>query len=325
MFIKCNMNSMHLSAMDLNLVTVLHVLLAERNVSRAAKRLGLSQSATSHALARLRATVGDPLLVRSPTGLVPTARAVAMQGALDSSLAEIERALFAEARFDPGTAERAVRVVTSDYAAIQLYPPLVETLGKEAPGISLWSESYTDESRTRLARGEADLMLAPPTPSTRETAASMHEEVIFEETFVCVVRKGHPLTRGKITVQRFAAERHAFIAPGGRPGGVVDEALALQGLRRTVAVAVPHFLLAPHVVAKSDLVLTMGRRLAVEFARMLPLAVLEPPLALPSFAIALHWHARQTHDLAHTYVRDKIRAVARAMAEQDGKVGRKKG
>ncbi len=316
------MYAMHLAAIDLNLVTVLHVLLAERNVSRAAKRLGLSQSATSHALARLRATVGDPLLVRSPSGLVPTARAVAMQSALDASLAEIERALFAEARFDPRTAERAVRVVTSDYAAMQLYPSLVASLGREAPGISLWSEPHTDESRARLARGEADLLLAPPTPSTGATGAtiaSMHEEVLFEETFVCMVRKGHPLTRGKLTVERFAKERHAFVAPGGRPGGVVDEALALHGLRRTVALAVPHFLLAPHVVAKSDLVLTMGRRLALEFARMLPLAVLEPPFALPSFAIALHWHARQTHDLAHTYVREKIRAVARAMAEQDGK------
>ncbi len=323
MFVTCIMYRMHLSAIDLNLVTVLHALLAERNVSRAAKRLGLSQSATSHALARLRLTLGDALLVRSPTGLVPTARAVAMQGALESSLAEIERALFAEARFDPGTAERAMRVVTSDYAAMQIYPSLVETLSREAPGISLWSEPHTDESRARLARGEADLLLAPTTDSSRE-AASMLEEVLFEETFVCVVRKGHPLTRGKLTVERFAAQRHAFVAPGGRPGGVVDEALALQGLRRTVAVAVPHFLLAPHVVAKSDLVLTMGRRLAAEFARMLPLAILEPPLVLPSFAIALHWHARQTHDLAHTYVREKIRAVARAMAEQDGKVRRKK-
>ena len=143
--------------------------------------------------------------------------------------------------------------------------------------------------------------------------------MLFEEGFVCIVRAGHPLAKGPLTLERFLDARHAVIAPRGRPGSVVDNALARRRKTRRVAVAVPHFLMAPELVASSDLVLTVAARVAQHFARYLPLVLLEPPLPLPTFKLQLAWHERQHHDPAQAWFRGVLRELGASVAEEGGR------
>jgi len=306
------MHPMHLVGIDLNLALVLHSVLEERSVSRAARRLGLSQSATSHALARLRNLLDDPVVVRTPEGLAPTPRAQLLAPALASGLQALEQALLTRPAFDPSSAQRAFRLGASDYAEYLLLPPLLERLGKNAPLVDLWAVPLRPEQESQLATGDLDVAIGLP-PAT-DRLAGLHLEPLFEERFVCLVRKGHPLTRGKLTVSRFAKARHALIAPRGRPGGAVDSALEGRGLTRRVALAVPHFLVAPPIIARTDLVLTIAERIARAFRASLPLTVLDPPLPLPRFTVAMIWHERTHTDAACVWLRSAIREAASTVA-----------
>ena len=161
----------------------------------------------------------------------------------------------------------------------------------------------------QLEKGDADVVLMPLGPTA--PPAAIHARTLYDERFVCVVRRDHPRVKRTLDLATFAALPHVFIAPRGTPGGVVDEALAKLGLERRVALAVPHFLVAPHVVAGSDLVLTIGARVAYAFAEILPLRVLEPPLEIPSFTVRMIWHERQHHDAGLQWFRALTADVAR--------------
>lgn len=306
------MHDMHIAGMDLNLAVVLHALLEERSVSRAGRRLALSQSATSHALSRLRELLGDPLFVRTPRGLAPTARAEEMAEPLAVALRSIEGAFFAPEAFDAATAQRSFRIASSDYAEHVIMPSLLTRLAKVAPRMDLWGLPAPNEARGALAAGEIDLVVGPA--AAVDTADALHESHLWDDDFVVVMRKGHPLTRGKLTVARYAAARHAFIAPRGRPGGVVDEALAKVGRSRRIAFTTPNFLVAPQVIAKTDLVITLASRIARAFTRSLPLVMLPPPLELPGFRVSMFWHERSDADPAHRFLRGELLRVARALA-----------
>jgi len=305
------MHGMHISGMDLNLAVVLHALLEERSVSRAATRLGLSQSATSHALARLRHVLGDPLFVRARAGLVPTARAEAMADTLANALGALEGSFFAPPPFEPRTAVRSFRVASSDYVEHLIGPPLLTGLARAAPNLDLWTVSAPEEATEALAQGRLDLLFQPSRPGPRDEG--LHVAGMWEDHFVGVMRKGHPLSRGPLTVERFAAAKHAFIAPRGRPGGAVDAALAQLGLSRRIAFTTPNFLVGPQVVAETDLVIVLAARIARVFAERLPLVLFEPPLELPSFEIAMMWHERRHADPAHRFLREEIVRVARTL------------
>ncbi len=317
LFVECNdritiMHPMHLAGVDLNLALVLHAVLEERSVSRAARRLGLSQSATSHALARLRGLLDDPVVVRTPEGLVPTPRAQQLAPFLTAGLQALDQALLCRPVFDPSTTRRNFRLGASDYAEYLLLPPLLEQIGKHAPLVDVWAVPLRPDQDVQLATGDLDLAIGLPPASDR--FAGLHVEPLFEERFVCLVRKGHPLTRGKLTVSRFAKARHALIAPRGRPGGAVDSALEAQGLSRRVCLAVPHFLVAPPIIARTDLVLTIARRIAQAFRGSLPLTVLDPPLPLPHFTVAMMWHERTHADPACAWLRSTMRRAAGTVA-----------
>ncbi len=311
------MHDMHLSAVDLNLAPVLHALLAERSVSRAAKRLGLSQSATSHALARLRDLLGDPLLVRSKEGLVPTPRALALAEPVERAIRGLEGTFLARPSFEPGTARRRFVIAASDYAEIILLPGLLSRLAADAPGIDLVVRSIEGDAEDELRRGEIDLAL-----SLHRDGAALRSTRLFDDDFVCMMREGHPLAQGELDVARFVAARHALIAPRGRPGGPVDQALAELGLARRVALSVPHFLVAPHVVARTDLVLTIARRIAETFAGILPLAIVESPLALPTFTIGMQWGERNDADPGHAWLRERLLEAAQGLGRAPGRAGR---
>lgn len=294
-----------LSALDLNLLRALDVLLAERHVTRAAARLGVSQSAASHALARLRQELGDALLVRGPGGaLMPTARAEELGPVVRAALSAIAQAWRGQS-FEPTRARRTFTIGAGDFAELVLLPPLVARLAQLAPGVDLFVQLPGDLN-TGLATGRLDAVLGP----ARELGSGCYQRHLFDEVFTVAMRAGHPAATGKLTLDRFCALDHLLIAPRGTPGGFVDEALAQLGRRRRVAVAVPHFLIAPHVVAASDLVMTVASRVAAAYANSHRLVTRPLPLTVPGFSIHLIWHERTQADPAQRWLREQIVASA---------------
>lgn len=294
----------NLRGLDLNLLRVLDALLRERHLTRAAKGLGLSQPAASHALSRLRAHLGDPLFVRSSAGLEPTPRAAALAPKLRSAMLALSECVTGMPAFDPLTARTSFTLSTADYGSFVLVPPLLEHLSRQAPGVNVWVRSVREDTFAELARGDADVHAGPIAQGA--TAPGIHMEPLFEEEFVCVVRKDHPRVRGPLDLDTYADLPHVFVAPRGTPGGIVDQVLAKHRRKRRVAIAVPQFLLAPFLVSKSDMVLTIGRRVAEDFAAMLPLRILEPPITIPPFVTQLVWHERTQGDPAHQWFRARI-------------------
>lgn len=316
------MNAVHdepnLAALDLNLLVVLDALLRERHVTRAAAQLGVSQSAASHALARLRSQLGDPLLVRDKSGLVPTRRAEALAEPLAAALAALRTALAKPEPFVPATSRRSFRVATADYGLLVVLPGLLGRLASEAPGIDLAVRDYGGKPFTEaLAEDECDIAIGPLGAvsthvfGTARTPTSIRERRLFRERFVCLARRDHPGIGKTLDLDTYAALPHAFIAPRGTPGGVVDDALAERGRSRRVALMVQNFLVGPFAVASSDLIITIGERLARAFSDVLPLAVYEPPIPLPRFAMHLMWHERTHREAAHKWLRDVIIATTK--------------
>jgi DNA-binding transcriptional LysR family regulator len=285
-------------------------LLRERHVTRAAKRVGLSQPAASRGLGRLRDLLGDPLLVRSGAAFALTPRAEALLEPVRQALGIVQAAIAKPAGFDPAAERRTIRLVTDDYSGLVLLPKFLSRLTKAAPGIDVWAvpggSSFGIE---QLARGEIDFLITSMRPEER-LPPLLRSEALYTERFVCVVRRGHPLVRKRATVERFARARHAFVAPRGGRGGAVDEALAQRGKERRIALATPHFLVMPFIIAQSDLVLTLGERVARTYAAFLPIAVFEPPLPLRGFTIGMFWHERVEHDPALGWFRAEMREAA---------------
>jgi DNA-binding transcriptional LysR family regulator len=316
------MHEMHLGAVDLNLLVALDALLRERSVTRAARHVGLSPSAMSHALARLRAFFGDPLLVRGQRGMVPTERAESLEAPLREALAAIEGLLGAGARFDPATARASFVIAAEDYGSTLLLPALLTRLRAEAPGIDLDVVGPTADLHAKLERKEVDLSIGV----VREPPAALRVQRLFDDGFACVVRRGHPRVKARLTLQQYVELPHARIGTGVRGPSVVDEALAKRGLRRRVALRIGHFLAAPLIVAETDLVLTLPRRLALKLQAMAPLVVHEPPLELSGITISQAWHERRQADSAHAWLRQRVAATvaawdARSIRPEDPSTG----
>lgn len=298
--------------LDLNLLITLDALLAEHNVTRAAERLHLSQPSVSAQLVRLRDMLGDPLLLPGPRGMRPTARAEALREPLRLALDALEHAVAPAAGFDPATADVTWRIAASDYSETTLVLPAAVRLREAAPGTRL---AVLELAPSRLARqteqGEIDLALhtsecAPP---------GLRSRLLFNERYVLAGRVGHPRLKRRPTLAQFCALDHVLVSPdGGGFHGATDQALAEQGLTRRVVLSVPHFLFVRSVLASTDLVAMLPERLA----RGCPeLQVVEAPLTVPGYEIAMLWHERQHRDPAHQWLRDHIAGTARALAPVD--------
>jgi len=314
---------MHLSDrdlgdLDLNLVRALHALLVERHVTRAAKRLGLTQSATSHALSRLRTKLRDPLLVRTGKGMVPSPRAQAMLAPLEQALTSIAAIVATPLPFEPAKARMRFTIATSDYVEFVILPKLLARIWSEAPGIDVRVIVVPASFTPMLADGTIDLVLGWPlfeTPDYEiDVLRGLMMQRLFRERFVCVMREGHPSARrGRLGLDAFVALPHALISPSGNAGSTVDTALHKLGKRRRVALEIPHFLVAPHVVAETDVVLTLAERVAKSLAPHLNLVMVKPPLDLPGFTMTMLWHERKHTDLAHSWLRARIAEVAKTL------------
>lgn len=304
------MHRTNLAGLDLNQLVVLHALLQERHVTRAAARLGLSQPATSHALARLRERFGDPLLVRTRAGLEPTARARELAALLTSVVEGAERLLAAPVAFDPRSATGAFRLATAESMALQLIPPLLRQLATTAPLVDVDVESPTEDDADRLARDELHVAIVV-LPGRISQLNGIYQRKLQDEEFVCAVRRGHPLGK-RLTLKRFLELGHVVTGIGRRGNASVDLALAKLKLKRRIALRLPSFLAGCHVVASSDLVMTLPRRTAEYAANQLDLTLHPPPLQLDPFSLYAVWHERQHREPQQVWLREQLFTAAEA-------------
>lgn len=289
-------------ALDLNLLKALDALLDERNVTRAAQRVGVTQPAMSGMLTRLREAFGDPLFVRAQRGIVPTRRALDLAVPVKQVLGEID-GLLQPPGFDPATARQTFSVAATDYALRAIAVPFLSALKRRAPHVRVALVPVEDALvQGQLERGETDLALMTP-----ETAPpDLHARQLFEERYVCVLREGHPALRGRrrLTLNQLCALDHALVSyRGGGFRGVTDEALERLGKRRQVTLSVKSFLILPDILRTSDMVAILPSRLV---AGMDGLAVFAPPLEVPGFSKLAVWHERTHRDAGQRWLRELL-------------------
>ncbi len=300
-----------LRGIDANLVVALHALLAHRNVTRAGKELRLGQSSMSHALARLRGHFDDPLLVRVGRQLVLTERAKALVGPVDEAISGLTKVFTRPEAFDPKTSRRVFRVAATDNLELYVLPKIASLLQRSAPGIDVRVCALPEDWTAALLRGDIDLKLGRRAPLARGLA----DQTLSQERFACVARRGHPVSK-KPTLAELAAHEHLLVAPTASPGvdasGVVDTLLRKHGLERRVRMTVSHFLVAPFVVASSDLLLTAPARLLEPFVSLLRLRRIELPVKLARYELAQVWAARSSSDEGLAWLRANVARVFEA-------------
>jgi DNA-binding transcriptional LysR family regulator len=302
-------NKIELSKVDLNLLVTLSVLLEERSVTTAGRRLGRTPSAMSHALGRLRELIGDPLFVRVGHRLQPTPVAESLSAPLHDTLSAVE-SLIRQGPFEPARAERSFRLVASDYLQRVLLPELVARLREEAPGVDLRLLPVVPDVAAALADDSADLALGVSFSAPER----LKMRALCSDRFVCVSRPES--WRCGDDVAAWAALPHALVAPGLAVGSAVDRALAERGLRRRIVITMPHFLAALAVVAASDLVVTLPERLARALAPP-GLLIRPPPVPLAPLELVSLWHPRVHADPTHRWLRELVVRAARGAPHQD--------
>lgn len=306
--------------LDLNLLKTLDALLDERNVTRAAARLSLTQPAVSGMLTRLRENFDDPLFVRTQRGIVPTMRALELAVPVKRVLAEIG-ALLQPHEFEPSSANFTLSIAATDYALRSIIVPFLTILRLRAPGVRLAVRPIEDAAvQTQLERGELDLALMTP----ESTPQQLHTRQLFDEHYVCALRDDHPdAARGRMTLDRFCSLDHALVSwSGGLFTGVTDAALARLGRQRRVALSVASFLVLPEILRASDLLAVVPRRLIRDGEG---LTLLAPPLEIPGFTKVAAWHERTDRDPAHRWVRELLfETCAERVAEKRKPAGSRK-
>lgn len=286
------LNEIDLAGADLNLLVLFEAVLQEQHVGRAAHRMHLTASAVSHGLGRLRRMLNDPLFLRTPKGVVPTARARELAAPIAEVLARAKSVLATAEPFDPASSTRRFTIGAPDGVSAVFLPPLLGALRASAPGVDVgirqllpaagetapdraWRAAFTDlESRT------LDVAVLP----ADETAARFHSRVLYEEDFVVALRARHPFAAAP-TLDRYCAMQHLVVSLTGDPHGFVDRVLAVKGRARRVALTVPNFMLALAVLAETDLIAALPRRFVALHGPRFGVVSLEPPVALGRFRL----------------------------------------
>lgn len=305
--------------LDLNLLRVFDEVMAERSLTRAARNLALTQPAVSNALRRLRDALGDDLVRRSGAGLQPTAHALALWPSVRAALEHLQAAIAPE-RFDPAHADSTFVLAMADATAAELVPGLVETIEREAPGVSIRVVPLaTRDPRRALEDGTLDLaigyfptVLADLDAAARSgSAVAFAHDRLYDGHYVCVMRRGHPLSRGALTLDRFCGARHLLVSFSGRPFGFVDEALASLGRQRRIVLTVNQFFTAGRVVATSNLLTVLPRHFVGVTGIAHALRLRELPLAVPVVHVDALWHRRTQERGGHLWLREAVARSAR--------------
>ncbi len=301
---------MNLAGIDLNLLLVFDAVIRERHVTRAGNLIGMSQPAMSNALNRLRHHLKDELFVRGPDGMRPTPRALELAAPIRGALRNLEEALD-PVQFDPATANRSFTIGTNDFFVSALMPAIAAALEKKAPGINVCLMPSAGHSFEMLDAQEIDFGIS----AFGEIPDRFGSQILIEDTYVLMMRKGHPLAKGKLSLAKYAAARHMLVSPRGDPRGFVDRSLAEQGYTRQIAVTINSFTSAPALLAKSDLVLAAPKRIAKTFAPMYGLATRPAPISGPrEYASATAvWHNRLASHPAHLWFRGLLKEVAQTL------------
>lgn len=291
---------------DLNLLRALDVLIAERNVTRAAQRLNLSQPALSAQLNRLRDIFGDQLLVPAQRGMIPTERALELQVPLRRALEQVRHVMAEHCVFDSATADVTFAIAASDYMQYISLIPLMRVLQQEAPRARVaWHPVCGRPVLDQIERGEIHLWLKPAMHETLELKSS----TLFRDEFLCIAREAHPLIKGAIDLDTFLACDHAIVSPGGGGfTGPTDAALQRSGLERRVVLSVASFLIIPEVIARSNLIALVPARIVR--AKSEGLQVLKPPLEVQGFDVTMIWHPRTDAHPAFRWLRQKLLDLA---------------
>jgi DNA-binding transcriptional LysR family regulator len=292
-------------SVDLNLLVYFDALFAEGQVSRAAQRVNLSQPAMSLALKRLRERFGDPLLVRTPHGMVPTARARELIGPVRKMLRQSRDLLEPRQSFDPRRSAGPFLLVATDYVSSLVLPGLIKRLEKEAPLAQVVARPANPEQLRRwFEEGKVDLGLG----YTESPPPELRSKRLFDETLVCIARQRHSGIAGKLTIEQLSAFHHVQIRTMRKPryAHLVEQELASRGLETQVGLIVSDFRIAPEVVGVSDMIAVVPERVARRAARQHALQILELPFELPKLPFSMVWHERTHRDAVCRWLRDVV-------------------
>ena len=299
---------MNLAKLDLNLLRVFEAVHSHGSASAAAEALGVTQPAVSNALRRLREEFGDELFTRTPRGVAPTPLADRLAVSVAQALAVLREGLEPAPRFEPATARRHFRVLMSDIGELVFLPGLLRWLRAEALGVTLETTTLpAREARVAMESGALDLAVG----FLPDFKAGFYQQRIFSQTYLCMVRAGHPDIGPTLTLKAFRAARHAVVKAQGTGHGIVETMLERAGIEPDVVLKLPHFLAAPIVIAETDLVVTVPQRLGEVFARILPVRLLPHPLKIPPFQVNQYWHRRYHADPANRWLRTNFARLFR--------------
>lgn len=309
---------MHNGRIDLNLLEYLDILLRERNVTRAASHLGLSQPAMSNGLGRLRVMFDDPLLVRTSDGMTPTERALELQPVIREVLARVDKAVQPRAAFDAATAERFFRIMATDYAESTIFPPILQRLREAAPGITLDIMTPSDVSFLDVEQGKVDMVIN----RFDSIPQSFHQKTIWEDDFACLFSVDNPI-RHNFTLDSYLQAQHVWVSKTGMGVGVgmnpddvqrlgwVDEALNRIGKQRRISVFTRHYQAAMLMAEQNDLIATIPAKAAKLQAHNPRVVVEQPPFDIPPIELKMAWSPLLQNNPAHQWMRRLIVEVAR--------------
>jgi DNA-binding transcriptional LysR family regulator len=299
----------NLAAIDLKLLVVFDAVMSEGSVTRAGTRLGMTQPAVSNALGRLRHLLKDDLFVRARGSIAPTPRALELTGPVRHALRQIE-AVLDPSDFDPARDARVFKLAMSDHATVTILPQLMQRLENIAPNIALQVRPKLDWCvADRLDAHEIDFALGvmPDVP------VRFSRVTLFEDVYMCAVRRGHPLAQGNLTLQRFAAAKHIAVRSADRTANLIDHVLESRGVQRRMALTVDQFCVVPAIIANTDLVATALRRKAERLGLLADPDLVVRPLPLPPVEAMLLWHPTMTHHKAHRWMREVLVDSCRAL------------
>ncbi|WP_371765731.1 LysR family transcriptional regulator [Massilia sp.] len=294
------------SSIDLNLLSVFQEVYRERQISAAARRLGLTQSAVSNALARLRRTFGDELFVRTAYGMQPTPLAQQMAEPIGAAMVQVALALSQRSRFDPATSARRFTLAMTDVGEVYFMPVLIERCRTVAPNVEIASLRANGLTlKDDMETGRVDLAIG----AFEDVSEALYHRALFRQPFVSMFRKDHPLAKGKVDLERFVAAPHLIVDAAQSPYDRINGLLEKAGVTAGARFRVPHFTAVPYIVSTSELVVTVPQKLAESAASPFGLKWIEPPLALPALQTNVFWHRRFNHDPGIQWLRGLIADV----------------
>jgi DNA-binding transcriptional LysR family regulator len=296
---------MHEGPLDLNLIAVFDALVREQSVTRAADALGLSQSAMSHALRRLRTFFNDPLFVKTAEGMVPTPMAGKLTPSILQIMGTVRSDLLLQAGFDPAKAKRVFSFCMTDMGELVFLPPLIRALRELAPGCSIRTMQLPPKQIfSTLESGDADLALG----SIHAIPKGLFQQQLFAHPFVTIVNHENREIGERMTIEQFFKMEHVVVALSGNPDDAYDRPVRDYEVKRKIFLTTPHFLSVPLIIEQyPQLIATVPRELGRIFSNYKAIRVVEAPLSLPRFFLRQHWHPRFQHDEANIWLRKLVK------------------